>query len=101
MYKGKAYFLIYLSMVLSVLLSAGALDRHTVPQQQFEYTVPPKTDVSENIYIDFMNKVRGYPPAKKEEMKTYYHKKMKEAMRERNFNAAKHYERLIAILNSN
>ena len=59
----------------------------------------PQAVVSENVYIHFRNKVSDYPSEKKEQMQTHYRKKMKEAVREKNFNAAAYYGRLIAILN--
>ena len=101
MSKNKVYILIYLSIILPVLLSAGALDRYTIPQQHPERTVQPKSTVNESVYIDFRNQTRNYSRAKREEMKEYYRKKLKEAVRERNFDAASHYERLIGILNTN
>ena len=100
MYKKKVYVLIYLSMVLPVLLSSGALDRYTIPQQQSKQMVQPKAIVNESVYHDFKKQIQDYTPERKEDMKAYYRKKMKEAVGARNFDAASHYERLIGILNS-
>jgi len=102
MYKNKVYVLIYLSMVLPVLLSAGALERYTVPKKQMPrhkgYSVQPKTTVSESMYIAFKKEVLKSSIAEKKEMIKYYIKKMEEAVREKNFDAAIHYGKLIGIL---
>lgn len=101
MYKNKIYVLICLSMLAPILSLGGALDRYTVPQQKSGHAIQTPGTVSESVYIDFMKETSNYSRAKKEEMKAYYHKKLKEAVREKNFEAAMHYERLIGILNSN
>ena len=87
-------------MILPVFLSSGALDRYTIPQQQSQQMVQPKASVNKSVYDDFKKKTDSYSPAKKEEMKAYYRKRMKVAVRDRNFDAASHYERLIGILNT-
>ena len=99
MKKAKVYILIYLSMMLPVLLSAAALNKYTAPTQSVT-SVQSKATVNKSIYIDFREQVRGYSPEKKEKMKTYYRKKLKESIRRKNLDAAAHYERLLGILNS-
>jgi len=107
MYKKIIYVLICLIMMLPTLLSAAALDRYSVPQQEPGYTPPPRTtesppgDVSEDVYIKFERKVSKYSPAQKEKLKEDYSEKKANALRERNFDAATYYQRLIDILNSN
>ena len=108
MYKARIYIFIYLSIVLSVFLSAGALERYTIPQQQQSgiyksksYSVQPKSAVDSSTYTEFENKVKSLLPTEREKLKEYYRKKLKEAVRNRNFDAASHYERLIGILSSN
>jgi len=99
MKKTKVYILICLSMMLPVLLSAAALNKYTAPTQSTS-SVQTKETVNERIYTDFRQQVSGYSPEKKEKMKTYYRKKLKDAIRMKNFDAASHYERLLGILNS-
>ena len=99
MYKAKVYILIYLSMMLPVFLSAAALNKYTAPAQSAS-SVQTKEVVSESIYIDFRQQVRGYSHEKKEKMKMYYRKKLKDAKRMKNLDAVSHYERLLGILNS-
>ncbi len=99
MKKAKIYILIYLSMMLPVLLSAAALNKYTAPAQSTS-SVQAKEIVNESVYTDFRQKVRNYSPEKKEKMKTYYRKKLKDAIRMKNMDAASHYERLLGILNS-
>ena len=98
MYKTKVYILIFLGMMLPVLLSAAALNKYAAPAQSAS-SVQTKT-VNERIYTDFRQQVRGYSPEKKEKMRTYYRKKLKDAIRMKNLDAASHYERLLGILNS-
>jgi len=99
MKKSKVYIFIYLSMILPVFLSAAALNKYTAPTQSVT-SVQPKVTVNESIYVDFRELVHDYSPEKKEKMKTYYRKKLKDAIRMKNLDAASHYERLLGILNS-
>jgi len=98
MKKAKVYILIYLSMMLPVFLSAAALNKYTAPAQSS--SVQSKVTVNKSIYVDFREQVRNYSPEKKEKMKMYYRKKLKDAIRMRNLDAASHYEQLLGILNS-
>ena len=100
MYKNKKHVLIYLSMVLPVFLSSGALDRYSIPQQQSVQMVQPKASVNNDVYTDFRKKTASYSAEKKEKMKKYYRKKMKKSIKDKNIDAASHYERLIEILNN-
>ena len=100
MKKAKVYILIYLSMMLPMLLSAAALNKYTAPAQSAS-SVQAKEIVSESVYTDFKKQIRGYSPEKNEKMKTYYRKKLKDAIRMENLDAASHYKRLLKILNSN
>ncbi|RLA70830.1 MAG: hypothetical protein DRG09_02135 [Epsilonproteobacteria bacterium] len=98
MFKIKIYTVIYLSILVPVLLSAAALNKYTAPIQSVSSTQSKKT-VNESVYVDFQQQVHDYSPKKKEKMKTYYRKKLKDAIRIKNLDAATHYERLLGILN--
>lgn len=101
MYRKIPHILIYLSLVAPVVLSAGALERYHVPQQKSDPSTQSGTrSVNEEVYARFRDKVNGYSPAKKEKLREQYRNKMKQAIREKNIEAASHYERLIEILNS-
>ncbi len=99
MHKKKKCFLICLSILLPTLLFAGALERYTV-QQQTGYSVQRKATVSERVYDDFRKKIRNYTNDQKIKMREYYRNKMKQAVGERNLDAASYYNQLIEILNS-
>ena len=86
MRKNRVYILIYLSMLLPVLLLTEVLASST-------------SHVSDDVYIEFRTKTNNYSAAQIAELKTYYHYKTKEAIRERNIHAASHYQRLIDIIN--
>ncbi len=103
MHKNKIHVLIYVSIVVPVLLCAGALERYSIPQQQSAQinSAQRSESVSEDVYFKFKNKIRDYSAPQKEKLKKYYRTKMKEAVREKNFDAALYYERLIDILDSN
>lgn len=99
MLNKRIYLFIYLSIIVPIHLSAAPLDKYYVPKQS-EHTTAPITTVSQSVYSDFKNAIRNYSPQKKEKMRQYYSKKMQDAVRDRNFDAATHYERLIVILNA-
>lgn len=103
MYKKKIYVFIYLSIMLPVLLLAGALERYTVPQQQSGKRAQPDTIVhpgyvSEEVYTEFEEKISGLSSKDKKELKEYYSNKRDNAVKENNMQAANHYIRLINIL---
>jgi len=99
MYKNKVYILICVSVMLPVFLSAAALNKYTAPTQSASSMQTKKT-VNDSVYSDFQRQVRGYSPEKKKKMTNYYRKKLKDAVRMKNMDAASHYERLLGILNS-
>jgi len=102
MYKSGVSVFLYLSIAVPVFLSAGALERYSVPQQQSQQDKAARSSyISEDVYFNFKNKIRDYSAPQKEKLKAYYHTKMKEAVREKKFDEASYYERLIDILNSN
>ena len=98
MIKNKVTILIYLSVMLPVFSSAAALNKYSAPVQSSH--VQSKATVNDSIYADFREKTRHYSDEKKEKMKTYYRKQLKDAIRMKNMDAASHYERLLGILNS-
>lgn len=85
MRKNKVYILIYLSMLLPVLLLTEVLAGYT-------------SHVSEDAYIEFRTKTSNYSAETKAKLKTHYRYKMEEAIREKNFDAALHYQRLIEFI---
>lgn len=97
MARKRAHILILAGLTLPVLLSAGALERYYVPQESSKSTAP---QIDQQVYNDFRAKAAGYSPQKREKLKTYYRQKMKQAVRDRNFDAASHYQKLLDILNS-
>lgn len=103
MNKVRIYIVIYLSMMSPVFLSAVALERYAVPQQQSGKKAPPDTSVhpgyvSEEVYIEFEKKISGLSLEDKKELKKYYSNKRDIAVQENNIQAANHYIRLINIL---
>jgi len=86
-------------MLLPTLLFAGALERYTVPQQT-GFRVERKATVDERVYDDFRKKIRNYTNDQKIKTRGYYRNKMKQAVGERNLDAASYYRQLIEILNS-
>jgi hypothetical protein len=97
MLRKRASVLIVVGLVLPVVLSAGALERYYVPQESTKSAAP---QIDQQVYNEFRAKAAGYPPEKREKLKTYYRQKMKQAVRDRNFDAASHYQKLLDILNS-
>ena len=91
--------MICLTMVLPTYLFAGALERYTV-QQQTGYSVERKVTVDERVYDDFRKKIRNYTNAQKIKTRKYYRNKMKQAVGDRNWEAASYYRQLIEILTS-
>ncbi len=97
MYKKKIYVFIYLSIMLSVLLSAAPLDKYYIPQQSSGYT----TQTAEpDIYAEFRNKISNMSLEDRNKLKESFEKKRDEAKKINNFDAAKYYQQLIDILNS-
>ena len=96
---GKKTINILISLALAApwVLSAGALERYQVPEVKSKSA---EIRVEEKVYTDFRNKVKEFSPQKREKFKAYYRQKMKQAVRERNFDAASHYQKLLDILNS-
>ena len=97
MFRKIFNILISLGLATPIILSAGALDRYQVPQKS---TKSATIHVDKKVYIEFREKVKGYSPEKREKLKEYYRQKMKQAIRDKNFDAASHYEKLLDILNS-
>lgn len=97
MFKNKVYILIYLSIMLSVLLSAAPLDKYYIPQQSKGMFVE-KTEP--DIYTDFRNKVAVLSPEDRIKLKESFEQKRDNAAKNKNFDAAAYYQRLIDILNS-
>ena len=97
MFKKTVNILISLGLAAPAVLSAGALQRYQVPEMN---TKPATISVEEKVYTDFREKVKGYSPEKREKLKEYYRQKMKQAVRNRDFDAATHYQKLLDILNS-
>lgn len=97
MFKKTVNILISLGLAAPAVLSAGALERYQVPEVN---TKSAEIRVEEKVYNDFRAKAAGYSPEKREKLKEYYRQKMKQAIRDRNFDAAAHYQKLLDILNS-
>lgn len=97
MFKKRVNILVFLALAAPGALSAGALERYQVPEVSGKSA---EIRVEEKVYTDFRNKVKDYSPEKREKLKAYYRQKMKQAVRERNFDAASHYQKLLDILNS-
>ena len=89
--------LISLGLAAPAILSAGALERYQVPQESAKSAT---IHIDKKVYTDFRKKVEGYTPEKRDDLKKYYRQKMKQAIRDKNFGAASHYEKLLDILNS-
>jgi len=89
--------LIILLLVAPAVLSAGALERYQVPQTS---TKPVTTNIDEQVYREFREKAATYSPDKRKKLQEYYRQKMKQAVRDRNFDAAEHYQKLLDILSS-
>lgn len=100
MYRNGVVVIICLCIVLPTLLFAAALERYKVPQQQSRYQIELKPAVTESVYTSFINKISNSTDAEKERMRDHFRKKLKEAVNERNFEAASYYRQLIEILNS-
>ena len=102
MLKEISHIPIVLGLLTPVVLSAGALERYSVPQQQMQQPgygkQPGIRSVDEDVYTRFRDKVSGYSEAQKEELIKYYSKKKKQAYRDKNYDAVSHYARLIDIL---
>lgn len=98
MFKNKIYIVIYLSVLVPVLLSSAPLDKYYVPQQSSGYMVQPSE--SEDIYIEFRKKASSLSPLERGELKESFQTKRDNASKNKNFEAAAHYQRLINILNS-
>ncbi len=97
MFKKSVNLLIFLALAAPAVVSAGALERYQVPEVKSKSA---EIRVEEKVYTDFRNKVKDYSPEKREKLKAYYRQKMKQSVRERNFDAASHYQKLLDILNS-
>jgi|GEM_PF-6404621 len=91
--------LFYLLLMVPIFLFSGALERYTIPQQS-EQSTTNRAYVEERIYDKFKNTIREYTPEQKAKLTTYYQEKMAQAIRQKQFDAAAYYERLINILNS-
>lgn len=98
MFKNKIYIVTYLSILVPVLLSAAPLDKYYVPQQSSGYTA--QTSGSEDIYIEFRKKANNLSAQERVELKESFQTRRDNASKNKNFDAAAHYQRLINILNS-
>jgi hypothetical protein len=97
MFKNTIYIMIYLSILVPVLLSAAPLDKYYIPQQLSDYTAQA---VEPDIETEFRNKVGSLSPKEREILKESFQQKMDNAAKNKNFDAAAYYQRLINILNS-
>ncbi|WP_345974918.1 hypothetical protein [Sulfurimonas sp. HSL3-7] len=95
--KKTMNILIFLTLAAPAAVTAGALERYQVPEVKSNSA---EIRVEEKVYTDFRNKAKEYSPEKREKLKAYYRQKMKQSVRERNFDAASHYQKLLDILNS-
>ncbi len=95
MYKKKIYVFIYLSIMLSVLLSAAPLDKYYIPQQSTGYTAQT---AEPNIETEFKKNIANLSPEEREKLKESFQQKMDNAANNKNFDAASYYQRLIDIL---
>ncbi len=89
----------YLFFMIPVFLFSGALERYTIPQQS-ERSATNRMSVEERVYIKFKNTIQNYTPEQKAKLTQYFQEKMAQAIRQKQFDAAAYYERLINILNS-
>ena len=97
MLKNKIHILVCSSIVLSVFLSAAPLDKYYIPPQSTGYTAQT---TAPNIETEFRNKVSRLSPEERANIKQAYQQKMNTAVKNKDFNAAAYYQRLIDILNS-
>ena len=97
MLKGKIHILVCSSIVLSVSLSAAPLDKYYIPPQLSGYTAQT---VKPDIDTAFRNKVSSLSLEEREKLKKSFQQKMDTAAKNKNFDAAAYYQRLINVLNS-
>ena len=97
MFTNRIKILMFLALAAPAVVSADALQRYQVPQTS---TKSVTTNVDEQVYKEFRAKAATYSPQKREKLQEYYRQKMKQAVRDRNFDAAEHYQRLLDILSS-
>ena len=97
MFKNKIYIVIYLSIVVPMLLSAAPLDKYYIPQQSSGYTAQT---AEPDIETEFRNKVSSLSPEERNILKKSFRQKMDNAAKNKNFDAAAYYQRLINVLNS-
>ncbi len=114
MKKNKVYILIYLSMMLPVFLAAAPIDKYyvpplqqqipqqQVPQQQVPWQQIPspraQIEISEDVYIDFENKARPLSVIERTNLISSFDKKMKTALKNKNLDEARYFQKLIEIL---
>jgi len=96
--------LIFLGMALPLNVSAGALEKYYVPQQQSgsaaQSVTPSSGYVNQDVYTKFKAEVQGYNRDQKNKLARLFRSRLKQANREKNQAAVSHYERLIGILNA-
>ena len=96
MYRFKVY--IFISVVVPIFLSAAPINKYYIsPQQDSSYTAQT---AELDIETEFRNKVAGLSPKEREKIKIAYKQKRDDASRNKEFEAAAYYQRLINILNS-
>jgi len=110
MKKAKVYILIYLSIMLSVFLSAAPIDKYyvpplqqqQVPQQQVPWQQMPspraQIEISDDVYNNFKNKAGTLSDTERKNLKSSFDKKMKTALRNKNLDEAIYFQKLIEII---
>jgi len=105
MYRIVSCILIYLSMTLPAVSTAGALEKYSVPIAESGSTVQPDTkvqpgQVNKSVYVDFRKKIKDakYTPDVKKKLVKHFREKVEKARREGNTEAISHYEQLIGII---
>ena len=97
MSKNKINILVCTSILFSVYSAAAPLNKYYIPQQSASYTTQT---TKPNIEKEFRSKVANLSPKERKELEESFQKKMNNAVKNKNFEAAEYYQRLIAILNS-
>jgi hypothetical protein len=100
MSKVNSYLTIVSILSISTVLSAAPLDKYSVPQSSSAYVSPANPSVKSDVYTEFREKVLGLSSEEKNELKTFYQKKLAEAVNKKDFDAAAYYQKLIEILGS-